>query len=98
MTKKPDDQYSPEEAKERMKAALLGARLAGHVPMKEKPKVKVATRHFASHCMWSSSPMECASRLMHPGQQIAFLDSARCHVAHACLFAPEDKSPWTCPQ
>jgi hypothetical protein len=41
MTEKPDDQYSPEEAKERMKAALLGARLAGHVSMKaprRKPK------------------------------------------------------------
>jgi hypothetical protein len=36
MAKKPDDQYSPEEAQERMKAALLGARLAGHVPMKAK--------------------------------------------------------------
>jgi hypothetical protein len=46
MAKKPDDQYSPQEAKERMKAALLGARLAGHVPMKakEKPKVKKAAR------------------------------------------------------
>jgi hypothetical protein len=44
MSKKPDDQYSPEEAKERMKAALLGARIAGHVPMKEKPKVKKAKK------------------------------------------------------
>jgi hypothetical protein len=47
MTKKPDDQYSPEEAKERMKAALLGARLAGHVPMKAKKaanKVKAKKR------------------------------------------------------
>jgi hypothetical protein len=40
MAKKPDDQYSPEEAKERMKAALLGARLAGHVPMKAKKAAK----------------------------------------------------------
>ncbi|WP_291571208.1 hypothetical protein [Bradyrhizobium sp.] len=38
--KKSDDQYSPEEAKERMRAALLGARVAGHVPMKAKPKAK----------------------------------------------------------
>jgi hypothetical protein len=41
MTKKnSDDQYSPEEAKERMKAALLGARLAGHMPMKAKKAAK----------------------------------------------------------
>jgi hypothetical protein len=32
---KPDDQYSPEEAKKRMEAALRGARLAGHKPMEE---------------------------------------------------------------
>jgi hypothetical protein len=44
MTKKPDDQYSPEEAKERMKAALLGARLAGHVPMKAKKAKKAAKK------------------------------------------------------
>jgi hypothetical protein len=43
MTKK-DDQYSPEEAKERMKAALLGARIAGHMPMKAKPKAKKAAK------------------------------------------------------
>jgi hypothetical protein len=40
MAKKPDDQYSPEEAKERMVAALKGARLAGHVPMKAKKAAK----------------------------------------------------------
>jgi hypothetical protein len=40
LSKKTDDQYSPQEAKERMKAALLGARLAGHVPMKAKKAVK----------------------------------------------------------
>jgi hypothetical protein len=43
-SKRSDDEFSPEEAKERMKAALLGARLAGHKPMedliKKKPKVK----------------------------------------------------------
>jgi hypothetical protein len=33
MAKKPDDQYDPEESKQRMIAALRGARLAGHVPM-----------------------------------------------------------------
>jgi hypothetical protein len=40
MSKKSDDQYSPQEVKERMKAALLGARLAGHVPMKAKKATK----------------------------------------------------------
>jgi hypothetical protein len=40
MVKKPEDQYSPEEAKERMKAALLGSRIAGHVPMKAKKAAK----------------------------------------------------------
>jgi hypothetical protein len=38
MAKKSDDQYGPKEAEARMKAALLGARLAGHVPMKAKKK------------------------------------------------------------
>jgi hypothetical protein len=39
--KKPDDdQYSPEEAKQRMMAALRGARAAGHVPMKAKKAAK----------------------------------------------------------
>ena len=31
--KKSDDDYSPEEAKKRLEAALRGARLAGHKPM-----------------------------------------------------------------
>lgn len=44
MAKAPNDQYSPEETQERMKAALLGARLAGHVPMKAKPKAKKAAK------------------------------------------------------
>lgn len=44
MPKKTEDRYSAEETKERMKAALLGARLAGHVPMKAKPKVKKAAK------------------------------------------------------
>jgi hypothetical protein len=39
-SQKSDDQYSPEEAKGRMKAALLGARLAGHMPMKAKKAAK----------------------------------------------------------
>jgi hypothetical protein len=42
MSKKPDDQYSPEEIQQRMVAALKGARLAGHVPMKAKKAVKKA--------------------------------------------------------
>jgi hypothetical protein len=47
MSKKSDDQYSPQEAKERMKAALLGARLAGHVPMKAKSKKTATTKRRA---------------------------------------------------
>lgn len=39
-TKKPDDKYSDEEAKDRLVAALRGARLAGHVPMKAKKAAK----------------------------------------------------------
>jgi hypothetical protein len=35
---KSDDQYSPEETHQRMIAALRGARLAGHMPMKAKVK------------------------------------------------------------
>ena len=45
-TKSDDEKYSPEETTARMKAALLGARIAGHKPMesliKKKPKVKKA--------------------------------------------------------
>jgi hypothetical protein len=47
--KKDDDQFGDEEAKRRFVAALRGARLAGHVPMKAKktanktkPKTKPA--------------------------------------------------------
>jgi hypothetical protein len=44
MARSSDDQYSDEEARERLVAALKGARLAGHKPMesliKRKPKVK----------------------------------------------------------
>jgi hypothetical protein len=40
MAKAPNDQYSPEETKERMKAALLGSRIAGHTPMKKKKAAK----------------------------------------------------------
>lgn len=40
MPKQADDQYSEEETKQRMVAALKGARLAGHVPMKAKKAAK----------------------------------------------------------
>jgi hypothetical protein len=43
-SQKSDDQYSPEEAKERMKAALLGARIAGHMPMKAAKIRKAAKK------------------------------------------------------
>ena len=47
-SQKSDDQYSDEEAKERLVAALKGARLAGHKPMesliKKKPKAKKAAK------------------------------------------------------
>jgi hypothetical protein len=43
-SKKSDEQYGDEEARERLVAALRGARIAGHKPMedliKKKPKVK----------------------------------------------------------
>jgi hypothetical protein len=42
--KKKDEQYSDEEARDRLVAALRGARVAGHVPMKEKPKVKKSAK------------------------------------------------------
>jgi hypothetical protein len=34
-------EFAEEEKKERLHAALRGARLAGHVPMKAKEKLKV---------------------------------------------------------
>jgi hypothetical protein len=40
MVKKTDDQYDPKEAQKRMVAALRGARLAGHMPMKVKKAAK----------------------------------------------------------
>jgi hypothetical protein len=39
-SQKSDDQYSDEEAKERLVAALRGARLAGHKPMESLLKKK----------------------------------------------------------
>jgi hypothetical protein len=40
MAKKSDDHFSPEEAKQRMEAALRGARIAGHKPYKPIAKKK----------------------------------------------------------
>ena len=40
MPKKAEEQYSDDELKRRFEAALKGARLAGHVPMKAKKKIK----------------------------------------------------------
>jgi hypothetical protein len=39
-SKMPSDQYSEEEAQGRLVAALRGARIAGHVPMKAKKAAK----------------------------------------------------------
>jgi hypothetical protein len=45
-TKSDDEQYSPEESRKRLGAALRGARIAGHKPMesliKKKPGAKKA--------------------------------------------------------
>ena len=40
MSTKTNDKYSDEEAKQRLVAALRGARLAGHMPMKAKKAAK----------------------------------------------------------
>jgi hypothetical protein len=39
-TPESDNQYSQKEAAERFRAALKGARVAGHVPMKAKKAAK----------------------------------------------------------
>jgi hypothetical protein len=46
VTDKKTKEFSEQETRQRFVAALKGARLAGHVPMKakEKPKVKVAKK------------------------------------------------------
>lgn len=41
---KDDDKFESEEAKRRMIAALRGARLAGHMPMKAKKAAKKAKK------------------------------------------------------
>jgi hypothetical protein len=52
LAKKPEDQYNDEEAKQRLVAALRGARIAGHKPMEsltqKKSKVKKATKNQQS--------------------------------------------------
>jgi hypothetical protein len=35
-----DDRFSPEESRKRLEAALRGARIAGHMPMKAKKAAK----------------------------------------------------------
>jgi hypothetical protein len=42
--KKSDDKFSDQESQRRFKTALLGARLAGHVPMKKKAAKKAKKR------------------------------------------------------
>jgi hypothetical protein len=44
MPQKPDDRYTKKEAEQRMRAALKGARIAGHKPMKEGSPAKAAAR------------------------------------------------------
>jgi len=44
MAKKADEQYSKEEAAQRLVAALQGARIAGHMPMKAKKAAKKAKK------------------------------------------------------
>jgi hypothetical protein len=39
MSSPKDEKYSNKEAQARFEAALRGARIAGHTPMKKKPKV-----------------------------------------------------------
>jgi hypothetical protein len=39
-----DAEFDPAESKRRFEAALKGAQIAGHVPMKEKPKAKKAAK------------------------------------------------------
>jgi hypothetical protein len=40
-----DDKYSEEEAQRRLEAALRGARLAGHKPMKSMTPKRASFRH-----------------------------------------------------
>jgi hypothetical protein len=44
MSKKTDDQFSEKEAQARFEAALKGGLSAPHKPLKDKPRVKKATK------------------------------------------------------
>ena len=41
---KDDDQFSPDETQQRFDAALRGARITGHKPMKDIPAKRKASR------------------------------------------------------
>jgi hypothetical protein len=43
-SKKSDEKYSAKEARERFEAALRGARVAGHKPMKPSPAKKAKAK------------------------------------------------------
>jgi hypothetical protein len=43
MAKKPQEEYSEKEAAERLAAALRGARMVGHKPMKDIPPKRKAS-------------------------------------------------------
>jgi len=49
------DSFPPKEATERFKAALLGARLAGHVPMKAKKAKKPKTATMKGRALKSKN-------------------------------------------
>jgi hypothetical protein len=55
-TKSDDEQYSPEESRKRLEAALRGARIAGHKPMADIPKKRVAKKKKAKTRASSGSP------------------------------------------
>jgi hypothetical protein len=46
MAKKPPDEYSEKEAAERLAAALRGARIVGHKPMKDIPRKRKPLRQL----------------------------------------------------
>jgi hypothetical protein len=56
MSKKPDYQYSKEEAQNRFDAALRGARLAGHKQMKHITKKKVSVARKKNRASMTAKP------------------------------------------
>jgi hypothetical protein len=44
MAKEPQTEYNEAETQKRFEAALRGARIAGHKPLKEKPKKREASK------------------------------------------------------